>query len=345
MYVERHCMKKKASLKDIATKVGVSTALVSYVLNGKEHEKRVSGDMVKKVREVAAALNYTPNRIARSLRTKKTNTIGFVVADIDYRFSSGVMKAIEEECQKYNWTVIYGSSGENPKKFAELLKVLVDRQVDGLIIVPVEHCNKQIEELTKQKIPFVLIDRILPGVDANTITVHNEQMAFFCTGHLIRRGFRRIGYISYQSSLLNLEDRKEGYLGAVAQVDIADPQLIKELPNQNRDEEVKTAIDELLALSPACDAIFFATDTLAVSGLRHLNALGIKVPEQLGILSFDESDAFELYSCPITHGRQPLDRIAGLAMYTLQRVINGMKGRDRHMLNMTFVEGKSCREK
>jgi len=338
-------MKKKASLKDIASKVGVSTALVSYVLNGREQEKRVGSDMVKKIRAAAAALHYTPNRIARSLRTKKTNTIGFVVADIDYRFSSGVMKAIEEECLKYNWTVIYGSSGENPKKFAELLKVLVDRQVDGLIIVPVEHCNKQIEELTKQRFPFVLIDRILPGIDANMITVQNEQMAFFCTGHLMQKNFRRIGYISYQSSLLNLADRKKGYVSALTQMGEYDPQLVKELPNLNRDEEVKVAIDELLALSPACDAIFFATDTLAVSGLRHVNALGIKVPEQLGILSFDESEAFELYRCPITHGRQPLDRIARLALHTLQRAINGMVGRDNHMLDMTFIEGKSCREK
>jgi LacI family transcriptional regulator len=338
-------MKKKASLKDIASRVGVSTALVSYVLNGQEQEKRVGGDMVKKIRDTAAALHYTPNRIARSLRTKKTNTIGFVAADIDYRFSSGVMKAIEEECLKYNWTVIYGSSGENPKKFAELLKVLVERQVDGLIIVPVEHCNKQIEELTKQRFPFVLIDRILPGINANMITVKNEQMAYTCTGHLQRKQYRRIGFVSYQSSLLNLADRKKGYLSAVGEKGTADPQLIKELPNLNRDEEVKTAIDELLALSPACDAIFFATDTLAVSGLRHLNALGIQVPEQLGIVSFDESDAFELYRCPITHGRQPLDRIAKLALHTLQRAITGMAGRDNHMLDMTFIEGKSCREK
>jgi LacI family transcriptional regulator len=338
-------MKKKTSLKDIASRVGVSTALVSYVLNGQEQEKRVGRDMVKKIRDTAAALHYTPNRIARSLRTKKTNTIGFVVADIDYRFSSGVMKAIEEECLKYNWTVIYGSSGENPKKFAELLKVLIERQVDGLIIVPVEHCNKQIEELTKQRFPFVLIDRMLPGIDANTVSVQNEQMAFFCTDHLIRKRFKRIGYISYQSSLLNLADRKEGYVSAVTRKGLYDAQLIKELPNLDRDEEVKIAVDELLSLSPACDAIFFATDTLAVSGLRHLNALGIKVPEKMGVLSFDESDAFELYSCPITHGRQPLDRIAQLALHTLQRVITGKVGRDNHMLEMTFIEGKSCREK
>jgi LacI family transcriptional regulator len=338
-------MEKKTSLKDIAYEVGVSTALVSYVLNGKEQEKRVGRDIAIKIREAAAALNYTPNKIARSLRTRKTNTIGFVVADIDCGFSSGLMKALEAECPRYNWTVIYGSSEENPKKFAELIKTLVDRQVDGLIIVPVEHCNKQIEELTRQRFPFVLIDRILPGVDANMITVHNEQMAYFCTGHLLRKRFNRIGFISYQSGLLNLADRKKGYLCAVDEMGMSDPKLIRELPNLNRDEEVKVAIDELLALSPSCDAILFATDSLAVSGLRYLNTRGIRVPDQLGVLSFDGAEAFELYRCPITHGQQPLDRIARLALRTLQRAINRMVGTEQLALSMDFITGKSCREK
>jgi LacI family transcriptional regulator len=337
-------MEKKTSLKDIAYEVGVSAALVSYVLNGQEKEKRVGRDMARKIREAAAALNYTPNRIARSLRTSKTNTIGFVVADIDHGFSSGLMKALEVECPRYNWTVIYGSSEENPKKFTEVIKALVDRQVDGLIIVPVEHCNKQLEDLTRLELPFVLVDRIPPGVDANMITVHNDQMAFFCTGHLMRKGFHRIGYISSQSGFLNLVDRKKGYISAVRQLGVYDPRLIKELPNLNREEEVKVAIDELLALSPACDALFFATDSLTVSGLKYLNAQGIGVPEQLGVLSFDGSEAFELYRCPVTHGQRPLDRIARLALRTLQRAINGMVGTERVAVSMDFIAGKSCRE-
>jgi LacI family transcriptional regulator len=338
-------MKKKTSLKDIAQKVGASTALVSYVLNNQTEEKRVGRDMAKKIREAAAALHYTPNRIAKSLRTKKTNTIGFVVADIDYRFSSGVMKVMEAECRKYNWTVLYGSSEEDPKKFNEVLKVMVDRQVDGLIIVPVENCNKAIEDLSKQGFPFVLIDRVLPGINANMITVKNEGMAYLCTNHLKYKQYRRIGFISYQSSLLNLADRKKGYLTAIKESRKVDMQLVKELPNVNRDEEVRAAIDELLALSPACDSIFFATDTLAVSGLRYISSLGIKVPQQLGIVSFDESEAFELFPCPITHGRQPFGQIARLALHTLEQAIEGSLIKEKRMLDMSFHEGKSCGEK
>ncbi len=130
-------MRKKASLKDIASKVGVSTALVSYVLNNQDEEKRVGKEIAIKIREAAIALNYTPNQIARSLKTRKTNTIGIVVADINYRYTSGVTKAIEAECQKFDYTVIYGSSGESSVKFERLMSLLVDRQVDGLDPVPV----------------------------------------------------------------------------------------------------------------------------------------------------------------------------------------------------------------
>jgi len=338
-------MKRKAALKDIAQKVGVSTALVSYVMNNQEEEKRVGKEIAQKIREAATELNYTTNQIAKSLKTRKTNTIGFIVADINYRYSSGVMKAIEAECQKSNLTVIYGSSGENSKKFTELVNVFVDRQVDGLILVPVENCTPQIEYLTKHEIPFVLIDRILPDVEANIIAIDNAKAAFQAVMHLIKTGHKRIGFISYRSNLVNLADRKKGYLNALAASGLEpDPALIRELSDRQINEEIKLAIDQLQALPTPCDSIFFATDTLAVDGLRHINALHIKVPEQLGIVSFDESEAFELFYCPITHGRQPLDEIGRVAVNTLIDAMQHSKTRKKIMLETEFQIGRSCGE-
>jgi LacI family transcriptional regulator len=338
-------MKKKAALKDIALKVGVSTALVSYVLNNQEEEKRVGKEIAIRIREVAAELNYTTNQIAKSLKIRKTNTIGFIVADINYRFTSGVTKAIEAECQKFNLTVIYGSSGEDSAKFAGLVNILVDRQVDGLILVPVENCNPQIEYLTQHEIPFVLIDRILPGVEANIIAVDNARAAHRATTHLAATGHKRISFISYQSNLLNLSDRKKGYLAALKEAGLeADPQLIREISGKQVNESVKQSIDALLSLNPRCDSIFFATDTLAVDGLRHINALNIRVPEELGIVSFDESEAFELFYCPITHGRQPLEEIGRIAVTTLVDSMKHSKTRKKILLETDFRIGKSCGE-
>ena len=103
-------------------------------------------------------------------------------------------------------------------------------------------------------------------------------------------------------------------------------------------------MDELLALSPACDSIFFATDTLAVEGLRHINALHIPVPERLGIVSFDESEAFELFHCPITRGRQPLADIGRIAVDTLIDTMKHPKTKKKVLLGTEFIIGKSCGE-
>jgi LacI family transcriptional regulator len=338
-------VKKKIALKDIAKKVGVSTALVSYVLNNKDEEKRVGRAVAKKIRKVALELNYRINHIAQSLKTKKTKTIGIVVADINYRFTSRVMKAIESECRKLHYTVIFGNSEENLERFTEAVNVLVDRQVDGLILVPVEKCDGQLAYLRDNEIPFVLIDRFIPIANANTIAVDNLKTAYRCTQHLISTGHKRIGIITYKTSLIHLHDRKNGYLQALKDAKIrVDNKLVKEIRDKDINDAVKHALDELLSLKPACDAIFFTTDTLAIDGLRQINYLKIKVPDQLGIVSFDESEVFELFYCPITHARQPLERIGQIAVNTLVGVINQNKTTRVISLETDFIIGKSCGE-
>src|ERR1700712_4176828 len=138
------CLMKRTVLKDIAQFVGVSTALVSYVLNDQEEEKRVGKDIAKRIRNAAKKLHYHPNQIAKSLKTNKTHTIGLIVASINYRFTTGITSAIEAEARKNNYTVIFGSSDEDPQKFSDLINVLIDRQVDGLILLAVENSEKKI---------------------------------------------------------------------------------------------------------------------------------------------------------------------------------------------------------
>src|SRR6476469_3766675 len=139
-------MKKKVSLKDIAQKVGVSIALVSYVLNNKK-QGRISEEISKKIRDTAQKLNYRTNQIAKSLKTNKTNTIGLIVADISNPFYSALARIIEDEAEKYNYTVIFGSSDENLKKSEKLIDIFLNRQVDGLIYAASENSEAQLEDL------------------------------------------------------------------------------------------------------------------------------------------------------------------------------------------------------
>src|SRR5688500_6615893 len=158
-------MKKKTSLKDIASAVGVSTALVSYVLNNKK-EGRIRKEVAEKIRTMAVELSYRPNQIAKSLKTNKTNTIGLIVADISKPFSSGLARIIEDEADTQGYTVIFGSSDEKAERCEKLIETLVNRQVDGLIIAPPADTAGQIIQLKKQQVPFVLVDRYFPEIEA-----------------------------------------------------------------------------------------------------------------------------------------------------------------------------------
>src|SRR5215217_1075232 len=206
---------KKVNLKDIAEYVGVSTALVSYVLNGQTAEKQVNKLTAERITKAAEQLNYQPNHIAKSLKTQKTHTIGLVVADINFRFSTGITRSIEEEAKKNNYTVIYGSSNESAEKFAKLINVMVNHRVDGLILVPTEGSENEIEILQQSGIPFVLVDRHFPGIHCNYIALNNYQAAYNATNYLIDKGHTRIAFVNYRTTFFHLQERNRGYLDAL----------------------------------------------------------------------------------------------------------------------------------
>lgn len=212
-------MKKKVSLRDIATKVGVSTALVSYVLNDKK-TGRIRAEVARKIKEIAEDLNYRPNQIAKSLKTKKTFTIGLVVADISNPFFSALARIIEDEADKKGYTVIFGSADENAAKSFKLINALMDRQVDGFIIAPAENGESNVTYLKDHDIPFVLIDRYFPGIESNWVALDNYMASFQAASHLIANGLKRPGLITYKTSLHTLNERKRGYEDALRENEI-----------------------------------------------------------------------------------------------------------------------------
>ncbi len=333
---------KKVGLKEIAEYVGVSTALVSYVLNGQAVEKQVNKETAEKILRAAERLHYRPNQIAKSLKLRKTHTIGLVVAEINYRFSTGITRAIEGEAKKNNYTVIYGSSNESKDKFEELINVFINRQVDGLILVPVENSEEQIRFLQKAEIPFVLVDRNFPDIKTNYIALDNYKAAYEATAYLIATGHRKICMVNYKTTLFHLLERKRGYMDALKDHKIRfNSKWLLEI----NVEHLPHALDNVLTAAEPCDAVFFATDTLALNGLKYLNKKKLKVPRDVSVLSFDESDAFELFYTPITHSMQPLEEMGKLAVNTLLELINHNKINKQINLEADLIIGKSCKEK
>lgn len=338
-------MKKRISLNDVAKHLGVSAALVSYVLNDKAEEKRVGREIAEKIRITAHKLNYRPNHIAKSLKTNKTHTIGLVVADIKYPFTTGITYAIEKEAQKNNYTVIVSNSHEDCKKFNELIGVFADRQVDGLILIAVEKSEPQVKYLIKNEIPFVLVDRYFPDIETNHIVLNNYKASYNCVDYLSKHGYKRIGFLNYKTSLFHLLERNRGYAAALKENNLPEDSLWKkDIRETNLMEDISASIEELTSVDAACDAIFFATDTLAVNGLKCINHLKLKVPEDIGVISFDAAEAFELFNCAITHAKQPLEEIGKMAVSTLMDIMDDKNVNRQIYLESEIVEGKSCGE-
>ena len=308
-------MKKKVSIKDIAAHVGVSTALVSYVLNNKK-EGRISKEVTAKIKQAAIDLNYQPNQIARSLKAQKTLTIGLIVADIANPYSSQIARIIEDEAQNNGYSVIFGSSDESASRTQDLIMLLLNRQVDGFIIAFPEYAEEQIQYLKRLGVPFVMIDRYYPEIQANCVAIDNYHAASNAIQHLKENGRKRIGVVSYQTSLCHLNERVKGATDL-----LTDSTLVGEVRIDHIAEDVSNAVNRFLSEPKPVDAIFFTTNLLTISGLKCLNNLNVKIPDQVAVVGFDETDAFDLFYAPVTYVKQPMTELGREAVKLLLNAI------------------------
>ncbi|MCF3112165.1 substrate-binding domain-containing protein [Niabella sp. CC-SYL272] len=317
-------IKKRVSLKDIAQKVGVSTALVSYVLNGKEKEARVGEAAAKRIKKVAAEMNYQPNLIARGLKFGKTHTLGLIVADISNPFFAMLARIIELEAQKRGYTVLFGSSDEQLEKSQNLINTFLNRQVDGLIITPVAGSQAQIEELRNKGVPFVLMDRGFSEVETNTVVTDNHDAMYNAVKLLIRNGYKKPGMIAYDTTLTHMTDRIAGYRDALKDSGIKfNLKWLAKVPYGNYKDHVTAALDRFLdAKNRGVDSLVFATNSISVQSLKVIHARGIKVPQDLGVISFDESDVFDFFYSSITYIKQNLQSISENAVQSLMQAID-----------------------
>lgn len=337
-------MNRKVSLKDIAREVGVSVASVSYVINNKEKIGRVGADMAEKIRKVAAELDYKPNFIAKSLKSGKTKTIGLIVADISNPFFSNLARIIEDEAKQHGYIVIFGSSDESTENLQDLIDVFINRQVDAFIIAPTANAESQIEFLQKMNVPVVLIDRYFPGLDIDSVHINNFQASYSAVEHLIKLGRKKIAIVTYDTTLPHMQDRKEGYENALEAGGVKlKKEWIIRAAYQNIHNDVSRGISNLLIPEVQIDALFFTTNSLAVEGLKRINEIGIKVPDKLAIISFDQTDAFDFFYSPVTYVSQSLTDLGKEAVeLVIDRINNNKKKPTNITIEANLVLRDSC---
>lgn len=333
-------MAQKTSLKDIANKVGVSATLVSYVLNNKDKENRVSVDTADKIRKTAKELNYFPNLNARSLKTNISYTIGLIVADISNPFFSSLARTIEDEAYARNYTVIFGSSDENQNKFIKVLDFLSTRQVDGFIVASPEASKETVMGIKESNVPLVLIDRYFDGIDVNTVIVDNFKASFEATNYLLNKGHKKIGAIVYESSLLHYKDRCNGYLEAMKQTEISDQtQFLKKVNHHSLQSEIKEAVQQLI-FEDQVTAIYFTTNTLATEGLKQIKNFGKKIQEDIEVVAFDENLIFQFLDVHIPFISQPIKKMGQEAVRILIDQIENKNNEKQNILLPATLQTK-----
>lgn len=309
---------RKVTIRDIANEAGVSIALVSFVMNNKADGKegyRVNKETAQRILEVAGKLNYRPNNAARILRSGRSRTIGVILSDISNKFFADIARCIEDCAYNYKYTVLFGSTDENPQKLRNLIEVFTDKGVDGLIIVPCEGAGEMIRSVVQQQqIPVVLLDREVPGVEVSSVVLNNRRAAARLTEELLDRGYRRIEMISYSMELSNIQDREAGYLSAMAEAGVEQHAVIHHL-RHDRMNRIGEAVRE--ARERGVEAFLFATNSLAVSGLTAISRHGWRVPQDLAIACFDTDEMFDIFDTTTACVRQPIERFGSEALELL----------------------------
>ena len=320
-------MKKQVSIKTIAQQVGVSIATVSLVLNGKDQKGRIGKDVAETIRKVAKELNYEPNHLARGLRMGKSQTIGLVVADISNPFFANLAFHIQEYAETYGYSVIITNTNESDSKFVKILDVLLGHQVDGLIIVPTEHSFEAIEKLVKKKTPLVLLDRWFPDLPTCHVVIDNYQASKSAVQYLIDGKCKRVSFFGYNVSLPHMQERARGYIDVIQKNDLFDKELMKDINYHSIKSDIENALDSLFLHNKVerVDGIFFATNTISMLGIKHLLKLGIKVQEDVKIVCFDKSEAFDFMEHMIPYVLQPIPEMGKMAVDML---ISQMKQED-----------------
>ena len=271
-----------ATIKHVAARAGVSFTTVSHVVNG---TRPVSDPVRSKVEAAIAELGYVPSGVARSLRVRATGTLGLLLPNASNPYFAELARGIEDHAERNGYSVILCNSDDDIDKQLRYLRVLLERRIDGLIVATVASDAAFAEALANLRVPLVLVDRSLDGVDADQLRVDHEQGAYLATRHLLELGHRRIVCIGGPASTQVAQLRAAGYQRALAEAGI-EAQAVVDCPFTS--PAGHAAAQTLLSAELRPTAIFAGNDMIALGVLRAAAERELQVPQQLSVVGFDD---------------------------------------------------------
>lgn len=308
-----------ANILDVAKRAGVSISTVSRVLNGRD---RVNEDVVARVRQAAEELQYQPSRAARSLRAKQTAIIGLLITDIQNPFFTALVRGVEDVAQRNGFSLILCNSDEDPQKERQYIEVLCAERVAGAIVTPTREQQRALKLFQEHNIPIVAVDRKVKGGEVDAVLVDNQRGAREATEHLLANGYRRVGIISGPVTTTTGRERLAGYRQALQNAGLK-PDPVFERLGSFKEESGRRLAHELLDLEQPVDALFVANNLMTLGALAALNERHRRIPEEVGIVGFDEMQWSALSAISLTTVTQPVYEIGSTAAQRLfQRLQN-----------------------
>jgi LacI family transcriptional regulator len=322
----------RATITDVASEAGVHPSTVSRVLNG-HAGSTIRVATRERVLAAAEVLGYRPSALARSLRLKRTLTLGMLVPDITNPFFSSIIKGAEDAARERGYNLILCNSEDEPEREAGYLRLLRERQVDGVLIASSQMADETIAGLRAESFPFVLVNRAALDGEDLAVVVDNHAAARGVVEHLAALGHRRIGHIAGPQNTTTGLDRRGGYEAGIREHGLAEgPGLVVEADAFSV-EAGDRALGIMLAGSARPTAVFAANDLIAVGMLQRLRRIGVRVPDDLSIVGFNDIPLAGLLEPALTTVRVPqlamgvagagllIDRLEGRPIGEIRRML------------------------
>jgi len=279
-------MKRQVTIKDIAQKLSISTSTVSRAL--KNHPD-ISLKTREAVQELAKLLGYKPNLIALNLKHSRTNTIGVIMPEVQHYFFSTILNGIEEIAYKHDYSVMVFQSNESYMREVLNTQTMLANRVDGVLasISKNTHDFSHFQQLIDNEIPLVLFDREIESLHADSVIVDDYTGAYHAVDHLLSRGCKRIAFYSAPQHLLIGKNRLEGYKAALEHHHLAfDPDLVYSCDTFEQAVKISKSV---LKKQNRPDAIFAVNDLTAIGAMKVAIQLGLKIPEDIRFVGFENS--------------------------------------------------------
>lgn len=309
-----------ATIADVATRAGVSTATVSRVLAGLGGARP---DTRQRVLRSARELGYRPSGVARSLKMRTTRTLGLIVTDIGNPFFPELVRAVEDAARDRDYGVLLCNSSENAEREAAYLELLAERRVDGVVIASSGIGRRHRAWLASAPVPVVLVNCASPSVPLPTILSDNRAGAALAIEHLVRLGHRRIGHITAPSRNEAAAERLRGARGALRAAGL-DPDSLVVAEGDGHVAGGAAAAVELLDRSADLTAIFAYNDLTAIGAARAIRGCGLRVPDDVSVVGFDDVDLAAYADPPLTTVAQ---ETGSMGRWAVARLLDRLDGR------------------